>query len=174
MNTEKKWYAVYTRPRWEKKVSDLLLKRKIENYCPLNRTVKQWSDRRKIVLEPLFSSYVFVYVSEQEHLQVRQTDGILNFVYWLGKPAVIRSEEINVIRNFLNRHTDVKLEKINVNIHDKVRITGGALTMREGDVIEVKKSTLRVLLPSLGYAIVAEVQKSNVELISVNAKQNIA
>lgn len=174
MNTDKKWYAVYTRPRWEKKVSELLSKRKVENYCPLNRVIHQWADRKKVVFQPLFTSYVFVYASEAEFLPVKQTDGVLNLVYWLGKPAVIKTEEIDAIKKFLNDYTDVKLEKITVNINDKVRITGGALTMLEGDVIEVKNSTLKVMLPSLGYAMIAEVRKTNVEIINMASHQHIA
>jgi len=98
----KKWYVVYTRPRWEKKVADLLFRKKIEYYCPLNKVYKQWSDRKKLVAEPLFTSYVFVRIDESEQLTVRLTDGVINFVYWLGKPAQVRNEELEAISDFLN------------------------------------------------------------------------
>jgi transcription antitermination factor NusG len=165
MNSDKRWHAVYTRPRWEKKVADLLSKRKIENFCPLNKVVRQWADRKKTVYEPLFSSYVFVHATEMEHLAIRQTDGILNFVYWLGQPAVIKDEEIDAIYRFLEEHDNVKLEKIHVNISDKVRIVHGPLANREGDVLEVKRKSVRVSLPSLGYDMIAEVAKSRIEVI---------
>src|SRR4051812_47816627 len=99
-----KWYAVYTRPRWEKKVAEILSSKKIENYCPLNKVVRQWSDRKKIVHEPLFTSYVFVHVEDGKLGKLRQIDGIINMVYWLGKPAVIRDVEIETIKRFLNDH----------------------------------------------------------------------
>ena len=57
---ESNWNVLYTRSRCEKKVAALLSKRGIENYCPLNRVVRKWSDRHKLIYEPLFSSYVFV------------------------------------------------------------------------------------------------------------------
>ena len=63
-DTQKKWFVVYTIPRWEKKVALLLQQKGIEHYCPLNKVTRQWSDRRKIVVEPLFKGYVFVKVSE--------------------------------------------------------------------------------------------------------------
>lgn len=173
MEKKKQWYAVYTRPRWEKKVSDLLTKKKIDNYCPLNRVVRQWADRKKIVFEPLFTSYVFVYAMPAEHLAIKQTDGILNFVYWLGQPAVIRDEEIDAIRQFLADYQDVQLEKTGVNVNDHVRISSGPLMWREGNVIEVKSKTVRVVLPSLGYAMVAEVEKSNVTLLHLSDKNNL-
>ena len=71
MNEDKNWYAVYTKPRWEKKVAGLLERKGIESYCPLNKVQRQWSDRKKIVMEPLFQSYVFVHVGAGEHLGVR-------------------------------------------------------------------------------------------------------
>lgn len=165
MTPDKQWYAVYTRSRWEKKVSDLLSKKKIENFCPLNRVRRQWADRKKTVYEPLFTCYVFVHISEKEQLMVKQTDGILNFVHWLGKPAVIKNEEIDTVKRFLNEHDDVKLEKISVNVNDIVRVTAGPLMEHEGEVLQVKNSTVKVHLPSLGYAIIAEIKYSDVELI---------
>lgn len=161
----KKWYVVYTRPRWEKKVADQLSRKKIDYYCPLNRVHRQWSDRKKIVLEPLFSAYVFVQIDETEQLQVRLTDGVINFVYWLGKPAVIKNDEINAIREFLSDYRDVRIEKTEVNLHDNVRILGGPLVMQKGQVVSVKNKTVKVILPSLGYMMHAEVETANVELI---------
>ncbi|MEJ7737982.1 MAG: UpxY family transcription antiterminator [Chitinophagaceae bacterium] len=161
--SNKKWYAVYTKPRWEKKVAESLTTQQIENYCPLNRVQRQWSDRRKTILEPLFKSYVFVRIEEDGQMPVREIDGVLNFVTWLRKPAVIRNEEIEVIKRFLNEHSNVKVEATQVNLNDKVRIISGPLMMREGNVLEVKHKTVKVLLPSLGFTLVAEIEKGNVE-----------
>lgn len=160
------WYAVYTKPRWEKKVADLLTKKKIENYCPLNRVQRQWSDRKKVILEPLFTSYVFVRISESNQLAIRQTDGVLNFVYWLGKPALIREEEIHAIKLFLKEHDNVKIEKVLLAENDRVRVLSGPLMLREGSILEVKNKTVKVLLPTLGYTLVAELEKGNIEKVS--------
>ncbi|MBC8035355.1 MAG: UpxY family transcription antiterminator [Chitinophagaceae bacterium] len=167
MSSEKKWYAVYTKPRWEKKVADLLHKRRVDSFCPLNKVLRQWADRKKIVEEPLFTSYVFVCASEAEKLTVRQTDGVLNFVYWLGQPAVIKDEEIEAIRIFLGQHEQVKLEKVAVNVTDKVKIVHGPFAQIEGNVVEVRKNSVRILLPSLGYAMVAEIAKTKIEVINI-------
>lgn len=162
---EPKWYAVYTKPRWEKKVAELLSKQKIENYCPLNTVIKKWSDRKKKVSEPLFTSYVFVRATEQQHLQVKKTDGIINLLYWLNTPAVIKDREIEAIRDFLNEYKNVRLEKTFVNVNDMVRILRGPLTHYEGNVVGVKSNTVKVVLPSLGYLMVAEVEKANIEIV---------
>jgi len=168
MDKELKWYAVHTRPRWEKKVAHLLEKKGIEQYCPLNKVYRQWSDRKKLVLEPLFNSYVFIRITESDHLKVKQTDGVLSLLYWLGKPAVIKDEEIETIKRFLNDHQNVQLEKVAVNINDKVRIIQGPLVSMEGSIVEVMNHSVKVVLPSLGYCITAKIQRAHVEKVFDN------
>ncbi len=165
---KKNWYAVYTKSRCEKKVSASLTKKKIENYCPLNRVHS--SDRRKMILEPLFPSFVFVYITEMEMSNIRQTSDVNNFVYWLGRPAVIKDVEIESIQHFLAEHTDVSLEKTAVNHSDMVRIVSGPLMEFEGNVVSIKNNKVKVTLPSLGFLMTAEVQKSNVELLDYSYK----
>lgn len=170
MRTEKKWYAVYTHAKWEKKVASLFTLKNIENYCPLNKVVRQWSDRKKILYEPLFTCYVFARITDKERLSVLQTDGVINYVSWQGKPAVIRDAEIELIRKFLLEHGNVRLEKIDVDVNDTVRIKYGLFMEQEGTVMEVLGKTIRVSLPSLGYAMLAEISKSNVEVVHNRGK----
>lgn len=146
-------------------MADILTRNKIENYCPLNKVMRQWSDRKKIVLEPLFTSYVFVKVTEKEHLTLKKTDGVINLVYWLNKPAVIPEHEIDAIRRFLNEHVNVALQKKPVNVTDMVRVVGGPLMSQEGQVLSVKSRTVKIALPSLGYLMYAEVETANIEVI---------
>jgi transcription antitermination factor NusG len=157
------WYVVYTKPRWEKKVAELLRQKGIENFCPLNRKLRQWHDRKKTILEPLFTSYVFVQATTEEHSKIRKINGIINFVSWLSKPAIVRPEEIIAIKNFLNHHSQITLEKIQVDINDTVRITHGPLMHQEGRVLEVLNHTIRIILPSLGYAMTARISREHVE-----------
>lgn len=161
------WYAIYTKPRWEKKVAEQLTKKGIENYCPLNKVVRQWSDRKKTVLEPLFTSYVFVCITQKDMVALLETSGVLNLLYWLGKPAVIRDSEIAAIKSFLLEHENVSLEKMDVKLNDTVRITHGPLIAREGNVIEINNHTIKVVLPTLGYALIAQVSKTHIEKVKV-------
>jgi transcription antitermination factor NusG len=163
---DSKWYAVYTRPRWEKKVAEILTHKNIENYCPLNRVVRQWSDRKKIILEPLFTSYVFVKTTPPQHSEIRKVSGIVNFVYWLSKPAIIQDEEIENIKYFLSDHVNVQLEKTSININDTAKIIKGPLLDYEGNIIAIKSKTVKIILPSLGYMMVAEVEKTNIKVIT--------
>jgi transcription antitermination factor NusG len=165
METQKFWYVVYTRSKWEKKVVELLSKKGIENFCPLVIVLKQWADRKKKVEEPLFNSYVFVRASHADHLLIQQTDGIVNFVYWLGKPAIVKDNEIEAIRSYLNNSYSLSIEKIQVNVNDTVRIVSGPLLLKEGNVLDVQKNSIKIQLPSLGYAIIA-VETNNIEKIT--------
>jgi transcription antitermination factor NusG len=163
---EKKWFVVYTKSRCEKKVAALLAKRNVENYCPLNRIMKQWADRKKLIYEPLFTSYVFIHACEKEIFSIKQiTSDIVNFVYWIGKPATIKDDEIDNIKKFLNQHMDIQLEKQDVQISDQVRIISGPLMNVEGNVKAITNNKVKLSLPSLGYMMVAEVKISNVEVI---------
>lgn len=164
-----KWYALYTKPRWEKKVAETLTHNKIEAYCPINKVVRQWSDRKKVVLAPLFTSYVFVRITDKQFGEVKKVDGVLNLVYWLGKPAVIKDDEIEVIKKFLNEFQDVKLEKVQFKINEKIKVTAGHFMDKEGTVVAVKNNTIKVALPSLNYVMFAEVVKSNaVKIDNIN------
>ncbi len=160
-----KWYVIYTRPRWEKKVYSLLTAKGIDSYCPLNKVRRKWSDRIKLVEEPLFKSYLFVKTDEEGRLPVRMTDGVVNFVYWNGKPAIVKEKEIQTIKKFLNEHEQVGLVKMDFKPNDKVIITSGPLMDKEGKVLEVKNKVAKVIIESLGYILVADIDKS--KLISI-------
>ena len=168
MNNEQNtfWYAVYTRPNWEKKVAELLGKKGIEQYCPLNKIQKQWHDRKKSVWEPLFKSYVFVRTDEQSHSRVKAISGVVNFVYWLGRPAVVKNEEIEAIRIFLREHKTVQLEKADVNVNDMVKVVSGPLIHREGQIVPVNNNAVKIALPSIGYVLIAQVSRTNIEVVT--------
>ena len=158
-----KWYAIYTRPRWEKKVNNLLLHKGVESYCPLNKVRRKWSDRIKLVEEPLFKSYVFVRIAEEERTAVRMTDGVINFVYWDGKPALIKEREIQTIRRFLDDYENVELVKMDLKPDQRVRIVAGPLMDQEGSIIQVKNRVAKVAIDSLGYLLVADIDKGKLQ-----------
>ena len=158
-----KWYAIYTRPRWEKKVNNLLVQKGIESYCPLNKVRRKWSDRIKLVEEPLFKSYLFVRSDDEGRTNVRMTDGVINFVYWDGKPAIIREKEIQNIKRFLDDHENVQVVKINFEPGERVVITSGPMIDQSGKIIEIKNKVAKVCIDSLGYMLVANIDKSRLE-----------
>ena len=155
-----KWYAIYTRPRWEKKVNTLLVNKGVECYCPLNKVRRKWSDRIKTIEEPLFKSYVFVKIDEEARTNVRMTDGVINFVYWNGKPAIIKEKEIQTIRRFLNEHENVELVKMDLKPDQRVRVTAGPLMDQEGNVLDLRRKMVKVAIDSLGYILIAYIERT--------------
>jgi transcription antitermination factor NusG len=159
----KHWFALYTKPRWEKKVHLLMDQAGVESYCPLNKVHKKWSDRYKIVEEPLFKSYVFVRVGENDKGAVRFVNGVVNFVYWLGKPAVVRDEDIDKIKRFLNEYSDVSVESISDYPPGmKVLITSGVFMDKTAKVVSDRNKTVILEIESLGCRLVAQVAKDQV------------
>ena len=162
MGENKKWFAVHTKPRFEKRVTEILTRKKIENYCPINKVQRQWSDRAKLVNEPLFPYFVFIKITECELLSLKQIDGVINFVYWLGRPAIIRDSEIDAIRQFLDEHSNIRLEKIQVNINEQEQTDGSFENYGDG-VITLRNKSVKVELPSLGFRMVAELETTDAD-----------
>ena len=158
MTDVKKWMAVYTKPRWEKKVDRVLLQKGITSWCPVQKTERQWSDRKKIVEVPLFTSYVFVNINPDERLSVLQTDGVLNFVHYLNKPAVIRDEEIALIKSYLQEDEAIVTVQSAQSFreNDKVVVSQGVFMDNSGTIIRSSNKKVYVRLESLGQIMVVE------------------
>jgi transcription antitermination factor NusG len=161
------WHAVYTNPRWEKKVAQRMTNKGLEVYCPLNKVRRKWSDRYKVVEEPLFKSYVFVRIKEEDQAVVRCIDGVVNFVFSEGKPAVVRDREIELIRKFLKEYQDIRVSPISLTKGAKVRVTSGVLMDSEGIVVDVRNKTATVLLETLGYELTANFELSSLEQLNI-------
>ena len=162
---KKKWFAIYTKPRWEKKVDKLLHEKGMESYCPLQKIQRQWSDRKKIVEEPLFKSYVFVRISDDEQTALRMVNGVVNFVYWMGKPAIIKDKEIQIIRQFMNEYDNVEATQSSIEAGNKVVVQSGVLMGKSGTVKQVFHKKVEVFIESIGFTLTAYVDKSKIKLL---------
>jgi len=152
----KNWYVLNTLPRWEKKIVKILLQKGIENYCPLHKVQKQWSDRKKIVEEPLFKGFVFIKIEEPEKWKILDIEGIKSFIYWLGKPATVRDNEIDNIRKYLNEFPTAKSEPIEMENGQEVFIKQGILMDYKGIILEIRNHKALVKIESMGISLSAE------------------
>jgi len=164
---ENNWYVLYTKPRFEKKVSSYLEKIRICHYCPIVKVQKQWSDRKKIVHEPLLKSYVFVRVSEREKWMVADLPGVLSYVYFDGKPAIVSQDEIISIQLFLNEHEHVQVHPLGIIAGDEVRIDSGIFSGLEAEVVSIKKKKCVLHIHSLGLVLVTT-ENENAALVKLN------
>jgi len=125
--------------------------------------MRQWSDRKKVILEPLFKGYVFVRIPKTLKWDIKNIDGILNYVYWLGKPAIVKEEEIDTIRKFLQEFRDVEVVDKQLTVNSKVLIKQGVLMNFHGIIIEVIGNRAKVNVESMGIQLSAVFDKRNLE-----------
>jgi transcriptional antiterminator NusG len=159
---KKNWHAVYTKLNCELRVTAQLNRKKIENFCPVNNVSNNTGYRKKWTSIPLFQSLVFVYVSETEMSAVKQTGDILNFLYWLGVPAVISIDEIENIERFANDYNHIKIEKSAVNPCAASQIT----SYSQKDNMSSSHTVVKMLLPSLGFTIMASVETATIKVFN--------
>ncbi|MDT0687700.1 UpxY family transcription antiterminator [Autumnicola psychrophila] len=151
------WYVLYTKPKWEIKVSENLQKNNIRVYCPTTTEVKQWSDRKKKVTVPLFRSYLFVHIAEKDRNKVFEVPGVVRYLFWLGKPAIVRDVEIQTIKNWLDDDNIDELKVEGFSVGDNVKISQGALKDQEALIQEIGKKRMRLFLPSMGCIVTAKI-----------------
>lgn len=158
---QKNWYIVYTKPKCEKKVASTFTKRKIEHFLPVNCRQLNSVRKRKIVYEPLFDSYIFAFFSEEDISKIKKIEGVLNLVYWKGRPATVRKNEIEAIREFTSDHHDIRLEKTQIDFTGFARVIDGPEYLMERNILTIKNKMAKVNLPSLGFTMIAEISSGN-------------
>lgn len=158
---QKNWYIIYTKPKCEKKVAATFSKKKIENFLPV--TCKQGKSiwKSKLMYEPLFDSYIFANIAETEIAKIRMVEGVLNFLYWKGKPATIHENEIEAIREFTNDYQEILLEKALINPDEEVNVIDGPKYVMDGNLLTIKNTSIKVNLPSIGFTMIAKIGIEN-------------
>ena len=144
-----KWLVLYTKPHFELKVAKLLVELGISAYCPTYKVIKQYSDRKKKVERPLIRAYAFVQLEENDRAAVFAVPGVVRYLFWLGKPAVVREEEIALMQNNLNGVYDyIRVEKLEIGA--AYTIPQGPFKGQKGNVVSLAKKNIKLELPSLG------------------------
>ena len=154
---EKKWFVVYTRPQQELKVAEQLSRIGIINYCPTITLLKQYSDRKKKVIKPLLSSYVMVQLEEKERNRVFLCSGIVRYLFFLGKPAVVPTSQINLMHDNLHGvYNDVKVTSLSMGQSHIIK--EGPFSGVKGKVVQTDKTKVKLELASLGMSITLKKQ----------------
>ncbi len=149
-----RWYPVYTRSRAEKKAFEELNRKGILAYLPLRKAVKQWSDRKKIVEEPLIKSYLFVYISGKEYAEVLMTNGIARFIYFSGQIATIPEQQITDLKLLLATDADLEVLEYDIKPGERVLIKAGPFKGIMAELVSVQnKQRIILRLQNIGYAI---------------------
>lgn len=134
---ENPWYAVYTKSRYEKRLAELLREKGIEAYVPLRKVVRQWSDRKKLVAEPLIRSYCFVRPGPKEYYEVLNTEGAVRYVWFSGKPAPIPNKQIDILKVLTGSDVDVEVLPGSLLKGSSVRVNAGPLAGVIGELVSI-------------------------------------
>lgn len=132
------WHVAYVKSRSEKKVQERLDKLKINNFLPMIKSVRQWSDRKKIVQLPLFSGYIFVQLKPADYAIVRMVEGLVNFIYEDKKPAIVPAQDIDAIKLFLTTGLPVSAYPDTFETGEQVRINFGPLKGLTGELVDIE------------------------------------
>ncbi len=164
--SEEKWHVLYTKPRYEKKINESLRKKGIESYLPVIKTLKQWSDRKKIVEIPLFSSYIFIKTNEKLFYTILNIPGTVKFISFEGKAVEISEKEIAKIKWLLDAGIEVSTHNEVFKKGDKVEIIKGPLRGLIAEMVEQNnKHRIVVRLENIDKSIEIQVPRTHLKLI---------
>ena len=167
---KKYWYAIYVRSRSEKKVVAQLEDIGVEVFLPLITRIKQWSDRKKKVEEPLFKSYVFVHSTTKQHIPILNVYGVIKFVTFEHQAVVVPENQIVAIKRYIDDFDEKERELTNaeLQIGDMVRITNGPMQGLIGRLQSIKdKRQIIVYIEAVGQYIPVSISRAKVEAINV-------
>ena len=164
----KKWFAIYVKSRNEKKVFKSLNDIGIESFLPLITKIKQWSDRKKKVEEPLFNSYLFVNIPLSDYYKVLNVNGVVRFICFEKKPVEVPENQIEAIKKYIcdtDIH-EVDYESINFKEGELVRIKSGQMKDLTGRFVEIKgKHRIMIEIEVVGQYLPINIARTNVEKI---------
>jgi len=161
---EPKWFAIYTRPRTEKKVEEQIKKYGYEVYLPLKKEFRQWKDRLKKIEVPLFNSYVFVKVNAKQYYEIpKLIKGFVKYVTIGGQKITVKEAEIKTIRQLLNSTDNIDVSNDNFILNQKVEIKTGHLRGLKGRLVEFRgKTRIAIRINSLETSLLVEINKNAV------------
>lgn len=172
--TSANWYLLYTNPRSEKRVAEELNHRGYHVFLPLQKTLKQWSDRKKWVEEPLFKSYVFIEIQLEKHYyDVLNVPGIVKFVNFEKSPVIVDFREIEFVKKMIGGFKGVEAfsnELLNCPqlfaCGELVEVITGPLSGAKGKMVQINgKSRITIELGSIGQNVVIQIPQENVRKI---------
>lgn len=158
------WYALYTKSRTEKKVSEELKKKGITNYLPLKRELRQWSDRKKWVEVPVISSYIFIKIPRKQYHSVFEVNGVVAYVSHNGKAVAIPEHEIIAMRKTIENKIAFNVEARNIKKGEEITVTSGPLKGIKG-IVQTIQGTKKLYLniSNIGYTLVVDLEEATIE-----------
>ena len=147
-----KWYVIYTKPRSEKKVEEKLLSLGINAYCPTRTEIRIWSDRKKRIQVPVLPSMVLVNIDDNDINKVFESSSVVRYMFWLGKRAVVRQSEIDILKKYLDgSYNLIKSNSSDIKIGDDFKLS--SFNNEKGIISRISKNNIWIYLKSIGYSV---------------------
>ena len=138
----------------------------IESFLPVVKTLKQWSDRKKWVEEPLFKSYIFVHILPGQYYEVLNITGVVKYISFEGKAVVVPENQILAIKQYLNNEEDNTVIFENFEVGDKIEIIKGSLMSLQGHLIQIQgKQKIKVEIESVGHSVILTIPRSYLKIL---------
>ena len=146
------WYVLHTKPRSEKKVEEQLLSMGINVYCPTRSEIRFWSDRKKRIEVPILPSMVLVNIDDKDINRVFESSGVVRYMFWLGKRAVVRQSEIDILKKYLNGGYNFIDNELSVcKVGDDFSLP--SFNNEKGIVSRISNNNIWIYLKSIGYRV---------------------
>tara|TARA_B100001057_G_scaffold473690_1_gene538468 strand:+ start:387 stop:848 length:462 start_codon:yes stop_codon:yes gene_type:complete len=146
------WHVIHTKPRGEKKVEEQLLSLGINAYCPTRNEIRLWSDRKKRIQVPVLPSMVLVNIDEKDINRVFECPGVVRYMFWLGKRAVVRQSEIDILKKYLDGNYNLmSSNSLSVNVGDDFNLP--SFNNEKGIVSRISNNNIWIYLKSIGYSV---------------------
>ena len=145
------WHVIYTKPKAEKKVEERLNNFGIEAYCPVKQEVKQWSDRKKKILVPVLPSMVLVNIDEKERNKVFDIPGVVRYMFWLKKHAIVKDDEVVSLKSLLSQNNIISQNTETLKVGENINVPG--FENQSGIIKKISNNQIWVVLKKLGYVI---------------------
>ena len=146
------WYVLYTKPRTEKKVEEKLLSIGINAYCPTRNEIRYWSNRKKCIEVPALPSMVLVNIDENEINKVFKCSSVVKYMFWLGKRAIVKQSEIDILKKYLNgEYNFINSKSLDIKVGDNFSLS--SFNNEEGIVNRISKNNIWIFLKSIGYSV---------------------
>jgi len=146
------WYVLHTKPRSEKKVEEKLLSLGISAYCPTRSEIRFWSDRKKRIQVPVLPSMVLVNIDTKDINRVFESSGVIRYMFWLGKRAIVRQEEVDILKKYLNgSYNFINTKFSNIKVGDDFSLS--SFNNESGIVNRISNNNIWIYLKSIGYSV---------------------
>ena len=153
-NENSRWHVLYTKPRHELKTSERLTKKGFEVYCPMKTSLKQWSDRKKKMSVPLLPSYIFIKITPKERVIPLSDPSVLNYIFWLGKPAIVRDSEINLLKGIMSKDIVQEFEIRKLKIGSQIELNKSLVKGKKAIIKSISNNIIKADIKELGMTII--------------------